>query len=344
MLAIAGAILLVVQNAQEEPKIELDDLIKLYAKDRFIIFISVIVVLILIMASIIFVLRNHVVHPNKLALLRKDAGSSETPKPDKIELIRYVVHRFCSSALGGALGSTTVLSAKASIGLILTSLGGEQQFDRGESWGLLLWTLASGVAQIYILIRAVGLFDNLFVIPIYYVMWVVCSILGGAAFFGEFDCFADVDFVVLSIAIVIIFSGVALLNYRQPREYFCIDAAAGTEMKEMEDAAAKPPFVSPGTAPSFPPMALLASPTIPPPAFPSNPYLSPQPPVAPSMMSPVPLAPYSPPLPPVPVRDYNLGIGGADSVLHPWNTAQLQPAAPVPFVSASQFQTGGLQH
>ncbi|KAJ2395747.1 hypothetical protein GGI05_001439, partial [Coemansia sp. RSA 2603] len=51
-------------------------------------------------------------------------------------------------------------------------------------------------------------------VPVFYVVWTVFDIIGGGVYFNEFKMFTTVEYVLFTLGVAVIFSGVGLLSHR----------------------------------------------------------------------------------------------------------------------------------
>lgn len=127
--------------------------------------------------------------------------------------------RFCLplsyAALGGMMASYTVLFAKSLINLLVTSIfDGQNQFTSVLAWVILVVTVVTAVSQVYWINMGLKKYDALLQVPVFFTIWVLLDIVGGGIYYGEFDGFTPVKYVLFCLGVLIVFFGVALLAKR----------------------------------------------------------------------------------------------------------------------------------
>jgi hypothetical protein len=113
------------------------------------------------------------------------------------------------------MATVTVLFAKATVNLLTLSLfQGNNQYIHFDSWVITAVTVVTAVLQIYWINLGLARYDALIQIPVFYVVWTLFDVVGGGIYYGEFDGFTPVRYVLFCLGVSVIFAGVAVLAGR----------------------------------------------------------------------------------------------------------------------------------
>ncbi|KAJ2364863.1 hypothetical protein IW150_006370 [Coemansia sp. RSA 2607] len=119
------------------------------------------------------------------------------------------------ASLGSFMATLTTLFAKSLVNLLAASLfDHENQFNNLISWVILLVTAFTAASQVYWINQGLLRYDALLQVPVFYVVWTVFDIIGGGVYFNEFKMFTTVKYVLFTLGVAVIFSGVGLLSHR----------------------------------------------------------------------------------------------------------------------------------
>eukprot|EP01006_Ploeotia_vitrea_P045567 TRINITY_DN66953_c8_g2_i3.p1 TRINITY_DN66953_c8_g2~~TRINITY_DN66953_c8_g2_i3.p1 ORF type:complete len:651 (+),score=298.78 TRINITY_DN66953_c8_g2_i3:176-2128(+) len=119
---------------------------------------------------------------------------------------------FAYPAFSGLVGSVTVLLAKIGAELLKSSFEGHNQFVYPSTWVICGGALVSGATQIHWINLGLKKFDQLVVVPAFFVVYTTFSIIGGAVFFEELAHFSTTEWVLFPVGTCITFCGVYLLS------------------------------------------------------------------------------------------------------------------------------------
>ena len=164
---------------------------------------------------------------------------------DSLSPTQRFLTRFSVPCFGGLVGSQTVLFTKVSVELLKYSFKeGENQYNHALSWFFLFMAGFTAVIQIHYLNVSLRSFGISYVVPIYYVVWTVASIIGAGVLFGDFKDFEAVNYGLFSTGLVCVLSGVTLLSFFSPN----ILAEDDVREKEIERKNEGLPSVAGGSA------------------------------------------------------------------------------------------------
>ncbi|KAI9500571.1 magnesium transporter NIPA-domain-containing protein [Coemansia spiralis] len=136
------------------------------------------------------------------------------PIPPSSRLVRYGLP-LAYASLGSLMATLTTLFAKSLVNLLsATIFDHENQFTSFIPWCILLVTAFTAASQVYWINQGLLRYDALLQVPVFYVVWTVFDIIGGGIYFNEFKLFTTVKYVLFTLGVVVIFSGVGLLSNR----------------------------------------------------------------------------------------------------------------------------------
>ena len=108
--------------------------------------------------------------------------------------------RFGYPLLGSLFATWTVLLSKSTGELLKSSArSGQSQFQRFEVWPILIGLIISLPCQVIYLNKGLSWFEALYIVPIFYSVWVISSITMGALYFGEFNNFTFIHYLIFFI-------------------------------------------------------------------------------------------------------------------------------------------------
>jgi hypothetical protein len=126
--------------------------------------------------------------------------------------------RFAYPLLGSLFATWTVLLSKSTGELLKSSArskpGTKSPFSRFEVWPIIFGLIISLPCQVMYLNKGLAWFEALYIVPIFYSVWVISSIMMGALFFGEFNNFTMINFVTFFIGVFLDIVGGVMLQAR----------------------------------------------------------------------------------------------------------------------------------
>jgi drug/metabolite transporter (DMT)-like permease len=241
LLIIAGSTLAVVFASFQEEDFNLHDLERLFSR-WFIIYAAVVALLIVSLFTFIHSLskRLEALECGGAPLLQPlppDYGSaghraSVDSQPAAEDSIRLRLlgrrpsfgegsnasatrrERFLLSmaipAFAGLIGSITVLLAKSVSETVRVSVEGDNQFRYVSSYFLVVALFCCGATQIHWMNKGLQRYDQVVVVPTFFVVYTTFGILGGAFYFHETHSFTTRAYVMFPIGTLATFFGVVL--------------------------------------------------------------------------------------------------------------------------------------
>lgn len=194
LLVASGAILIAVFGAIGEPAHSLDQLLELLGRQTFIIWMAMqalLVVTIVVVAGSFQ--RIHI---------------SMTPR---IRLFRGLAY----GCISGILSAHSLLVAKSAVELLVcTIVDGANQFNRWQSWVILLGLVFLALTQLYYLNRGLKLVSTSVLYPLIFCTYNIVAILDGLIYFKQIDRLSTLHACLVALGTVILLSGVLALSWR----------------------------------------------------------------------------------------------------------------------------------
>lgn len=195
VLVSAGAVLIAVFGAIPEPAHSLDQLLLLLGRRPFVIwmvFQGLIVSGIVVLAS-------------SLARIHSIASSP------RIRLLRGLAY----GCISGILSAHSLLVAKSAVELLVrTIVDRHNQFDRWQSWVILLGLVTLALTQLYFLHRGLKLVSTSVLYPLVFCIYNIIAILDGLIYFHQTSRLSTLSALLITLGTVILLSGVLALSWQ----------------------------------------------------------------------------------------------------------------------------------
>ena len=167
VLVCGGAVLIAIFGAIGEPAHNLDQLLVLLARRQFILWMTgqaILVVAVIVGAK---------------ALKYMNPWTSNSPR---IRLFRGMAY----GAVSGILSAHSLLVAKSAVELLVrTIVDRHNEFNRWQSWMILLGLLALALTQLYYLHRGLKLCSTSILYPFVFCVYNIVAILDGLIYFDQ---------------------------------------------------------------------------------------------------------------------------------------------------------------
>ena len=219
LLVAAGAVLISRFSALPEPSHSLDQLLNLLVFPNFVVWMTLTLVLV-------------------LAILVADSATGffmtaqQMQKP-RSRLLRGMAYGLVS----GVLSAHALLLAKSAVELLVrTIVDHKNQFDRYQSWLLLLLFLLFALTQLYYLHLGLKLVSTSILYPFVFCVYNIIAILDGLIYFRQADQLSALYAGLIALGTVILLAGVLALSWRLSEE----EAAAAPAGSEMPHSALAP--------------------------------------------------------------------------------------------------------
>lgn len=197
VLVAGGAVLISLFSALPEPSHSLRQLIELLWVRSFLVWFIMSLLFVLGILGMTFVLQHCI------AVNKRRSG--------KVTLTRGMSYGLVS----GVLSAHALLLAKSAVELIVRSVvDHNNQFDRFESWLLLLAFLFLALTQLYFLHRGLKLVSTSVLYPFVFCIYNIVAILDGLIYFRQMDRLPPLHAGLIALGTVILLSGVLALSWR----------------------------------------------------------------------------------------------------------------------------------
>jgi hypothetical protein len=204
--------LIAVFGAIGEPAHSLDQLLELLQRRNFVLWMvgtAVIVLVILLVSKSLKLLAS----PHRSR--HTSIGHTWTPhipmSPSRVRLIRGL----CYGLISGILSAHSLLLAKSAVELLVrTIVDRVNQFNRWQSWVILLAMITLALTQLYFLHRGLKLCSTSILYPFVFCIYNIIAILDSLIYFRQLSQLAGFHAGLIALGTVVLLSGVLCLSWR----------------------------------------------------------------------------------------------------------------------------------
>ncbi|KAF1966266.1 hypothetical protein BU23DRAFT_603691 [Bimuria novae-zelandiae CBS 107.79] len=194
VLVAAGALLIGIFGAISEPSHNLDQLLRLLGRSQFLVWMfgTLVIVLFLIIAN--WFLKR--IYPRLTPRLR---------------LVRGIFF----GCVSGILSAHSLLIAKSAVELLVrTIIDRHNQFNRWESWMILIGLVTFALTQLYYMHRGLKLCSTSVLYPLIFCVYNVIAIIDGLIYFHQSARLSHLHAGLLALGTAILLAGVVCLSWR----------------------------------------------------------------------------------------------------------------------------------
>jgi magnesium transporter len=195
LLVSSGAILIAIFGAIPEPAHSLDQLLRLMGRRAFVVWMilqAILVIAIIVVAG----------------FLSRIPSISSNPR---IRLLRGLAY----GCISGILSAHSLLVAKTAVELLVrTIVDRHNQFNRWQSWVILLGLVTLALTQLYYLHRGLKLVSTSVLYPLVFCIYNIIAILDGLIYFKQTDRLSALHACLVALGTIILLSGVLALSWR----------------------------------------------------------------------------------------------------------------------------------
>lgn len=200
LLVTTGAILIGTFGALTEPSHNLDQLLSLLSRQQFLLWLGstffLVALIILGTWGLRHLYRGHMTPRVKLVL------------------------GMCFGFISGVLSAHSLLVAKSAVELLVrTIVDRHNQFNRWQSWMILLGLVALALSQLYYLHRGLKLCSTSVLYPFVFCIYNIIAILDGLIYFRQTSRLPVLHAGLIAVGTVILLSGVMALSWRLEHEH-----------------------------------------------------------------------------------------------------------------------------
>lgn len=194
ILVAAGALLIALFGAIAEPSHNLDQLLALLGRDHFLawMFSTLFVVVLLVLAN----------------WFLKRLYPRSTPR---LRLVRGMFF----GCISGILSAHSLLIAKSAVELLVrTIVDRHNQFDRWQSWMILIGLVVFALTQLYYMHRGLKLCSTSVLYPLVFCVYNIIAIIDGLIYFHQSSRLSGLHAGLIALGTVILLAGVVCLSWR----------------------------------------------------------------------------------------------------------------------------------
>ncbi|KAJ1950848.1 hypothetical protein EC988_004235 [Linderina pennispora] len=127
------------------------------------------------------------------------------------QLAKYI-SGFLSAIISGLICSQTLLLAKSGIGLLVLTVRGSMQFNDPLAVAIVVGLVATALANLYYIQRALRLCSTLTVVPLTYCSSSLMALVSSLVYFDQIKLLSTLQIAMISIGIVLLAVGVMFLS------------------------------------------------------------------------------------------------------------------------------------
>ncbi|KAJ5787838.1 hypothetical protein N7457_002828 [Penicillium paradoxum] len=211
VLVCIGALLIATFGAIGEPAHTLDQLLDLLQRKPFILWMSATTSLVVVILVAIKVLKYFL--PSSRA--KPSASGHFAPHllrlQSRMKLIRGMSYGFVS----GILSAHSLLLAKSAVELLVrTVVDGVNQFNRWQSWAILLGMIFLALTQLFYLHRGLKLCSTSVLYPFVFCIYNIIAIMDGLIYFRQVSQLAGFHAGLIALGTIVLLGGVLCLSWR----------------------------------------------------------------------------------------------------------------------------------
>ncbi|KAL2871564.1 DUF803 domain protein [Aspergillus lucknowensis] len=211
ILVCGGAVLIAVFGAIGEPAHTLDQLLELLRGRNFILWMAGTAVL-----SISIFIGSKLLHffttaRSKHPTLRNTYAPRLNIHHARVRLVRGL----CYGLISGILSAHTLLLAKSAVELFVrTIVDRVNQFNRWQSWAIILSVVGFALSQLYYLHRGLKLCSTSVLYPFVFCIYNIIAILDGLIYFRQMSQLTSLHAGLIALGTVVLLGGVLCLSWR----------------------------------------------------------------------------------------------------------------------------------
>jgi len=195
ILVSSGAVLIAIFGAIPEPAHSLDQLLQLLGRRTFLIWMALQFVLVVAIIA-------------TAGFLSRMKSISSTPR---IRFLRGLAY----GCISGILSAHSLLVAKSAVELLVRTIVDRiNQFNRWQSWAILLGLVFLALTQLYYLHRGLKLVSTSVLYPLVFCIYNIIAILDGLIYFKQTDRLSALHGGLIALGTIILLSGVLALSWR----------------------------------------------------------------------------------------------------------------------------------
>lgn len=194
LLVATGAVIIGIFGSVTEPSHNLDQLLRLLQRRQFLLWIMGTSLMILLVLALSWLARR---------LLQR--------QPGRLRLVRGM----CFGFISGILSAHCLLVAKSAVELLVrTIVDRHNQFDRWQSWMILLGLVFLALTQLWCLHKGLKLCSTSVLYPFVFCIYNIIAIIDGLIYFRQSSRLSLTHAGLIAVGTVILLAGVLSLSWR----------------------------------------------------------------------------------------------------------------------------------
>ncbi|KAE8415903.1 hypothetical protein BDV36DRAFT_216522 [Aspergillus pseudocaelatus] len=212
ILVCIGAILIATFGAIGEPAHTLDQLLELLQRWNFILWMAgtAVLVLVILLGSRLL---KYFASP-----FRSKHSSSRHPYVPHLQLTQgrsRLIRGLCCGLVSGILSAHALLLAKSAVELLVrTVVDRVNQFNRWQSWVILIAMITLSLTQLFYLHRGLKLCSTSVLYPFVFCIYNIIAILDGLIYFRQMSQLTGLHAGLIALGTLVLLSGVMCLSWR----------------------------------------------------------------------------------------------------------------------------------
>lgn len=211
ILVCIGAVLIATFGAIGEPAHSLDQLLGLLQRRPFLLWMGGTVLLVGMVLAGIKLLKYFV--PSSRA--KPSASGHFTPHTLRLQSRMRLLRGMSYGFVSGILSAHSLLLAKSAVELLVrTIVDGKNQFNRWQSWVILLGMIFLALTQLFYLHRGLKLCSTSVLYPFVFCIYNIIVIMDGLIYFRQMSQLTGFHAGLIALGTVILLAGVLCLSWR----------------------------------------------------------------------------------------------------------------------------------
>ncbi|KAJ5825210.1 hypothetical protein N7474_002348 [Penicillium riverlandense] len=211
VLVCIGAVLIGTFGAIGEPAHTLDQLLELLQRRPFLLWMGGTALIVAVILASSKLLRYCL--PSSRA--RPAASGYLAPHLQRLQARVKLIRGMCYGSVSGILSAHTLLMAKSAVELLVrTVVDRVNQFNRWQSWVILLAMIFLALTQLFYLHRGLKLCSTSVLYPFVFCIYNIIAILDGLIYFRQASQLAGYHAGLIALGTIILLGGVLCLSWR----------------------------------------------------------------------------------------------------------------------------------
>ncbi|KAJ5325907.1 uncharacterized protein MYU51_001035 [Penicillium brevicompactum] len=211
VLVCIGALLIATFGAIGEPAHSLDQLLGLLQRRPFLLWMGCTTLLVVIILVGMKLLK----HLAPYSRAKPSASAHSTPHALRLQSRMRLLRGMSYGFVSGILSAHSLLLAKSAVELLVrTIVDGKNQFNRWQSWVILLGMIFLALTQLFYLHRGLKLCSTSVLYPFVFCIYNIIAIMDGLIYFRQVSQLAGFHAGLIALGTIVLLAGVLCLSWR----------------------------------------------------------------------------------------------------------------------------------